>query len=176
MGLGDRLLAAAFRSWGALVSVFGLAAGLILFFVSPDKAEIPLSWSLLLLMVLLSLLSVVARALHDANISANNLSPKVRRITEPLPNYPGAVALMLVEPGSFFSVGAIVSIYFLENELERLVTVGIVTNVQNDKMIQVSLVEEVASSELIGRLKESKPDDLKRVIVKPTVPSQYLRD
>jgi hypothetical protein len=62
----------------------------------------------------------------------------------------------------------------LEDDYERLVGVGVVINVQNDKKVQVAIYKNEESTELISQLMENKKHDIERLILKPSVPRAFL--
>jgi hypothetical protein len=69
---------------------------------------------------------------------------------------------------------AIVSVYYLEDDLERLVGVGKVINVQNDKKVQILITENYDFGEKLNQIMNNSKDELKKLIVKASVPSFIL--
>jgi MFS family permease len=171
-----RLGSAFMVSWMGLLAIGSFLAGIIVFFVAPDKATLPMNWALLIMFLLLSIACVALLALKEALRTARMVAPKVTRIVDATPDYPGAAANILVEPGPFFAANGIVSVYYNDAGYERLVTVGIVTNIQSDGMVQVALVKSPELDESLQRIKSHHVGELAKLIVKPTVPRKYLRE
>lgn len=174
MTFSDRLWSSALKSWGALFTIVSVVVSLISFFIVPKTSTLPLNWTLVCVILLAALLVIFARAAFDANIDSQVTLPNVRTVIEPPPSYKDASALLLLDPTELLSHDSIVSVYFMDGGIERLSGIGKVVNVQNDKKIQVLLIKDAEFSEKIEGLKANKPEDLAKLIVKPSVPSFYL--
>ena len=174
MTFSDRIWSAAVKSWGALISIAGLALSVIGFFVVPNTQTVPLNIAVVMMLLMFVILVVVIRAAYDANIDSTVSLPKVRTVIEPPATYRDASALLLLDPSELLSHDSIVSVYYLDGGIERLSGIGKVINIQSDKKIQVILIKEAEFSEKVEALKANNPEDLSKLIVKPSVPSFYL--
>jgi len=174
MNFSERIWASALKSWGALFTIVGVIASLIGFFVVPENTTLPLNWSIVVAIILVSITSIFARAAYDAHTDSKVTLPKVRTVIAPPSSYRDASALLLLNPTELLSHDSIVSVYFNDGGIERLSGIGKVVNIQNDKMIQVILIKDAEFSEKVEALKANKPEDLENLIVKPSVPNFYL--
>lgn len=102
--------------------------------------------------------------------------PKVKYVRSPPKLYSNAHALFLVNPTSLLSYDAIVSIYYLEDDIERLVGVGKVINVQENKMIQIIITHNYDFEENLNKLMNNSKDELDRLILKTSIPNSILQD
>lgn len=62
------------------------------------------------------------------------------------------------------------SIYYLDDGVERLVGVGKVINVQNDLKVQVLVLDDYDFGGKSESIKNNSKDELKKLIVKSSVP------
>ncbi|EKO3570092.1 hypothetical protein [Vibrio metschnikovii] len=174
MTFSDRIWSAAVKSWGALFTIIGLAVSVIGFFIVPSSQAVPLNIVVVLGLLIFVVLGIFIRAAYDANVDSTVSLPRVRTVIEPPATYRDASALLLLDPTELLSHDSIVSVYYLDGGIERLSGIGKVINIQNDKKIQVILIKEAEFSEKVEALKANKPEDLAKLIVKPSVPSFYL--
>jgi hypothetical protein len=173
ISFGDRLWSACVQSWGGATSFIGLALAVVVLFVVPDKATLPLNWTLLAAVVVCLLITTILRAAYDAHSSAAPRLPRVRMVMDAPKTYLTASALVLLDATDLLSHDSIVSLYLVENDVEIFLALGKVVNIQLDGRVQVVLVQ---TGERIQGLKQNRPDELLRLIVKPSVPSTYLRE
>lgn len=174
MTFSDRIWSATIKSWGALFAIIAFVASIIGFFVVPSSDTIPLNWFLVYAFISVYALGIFVRAAYDANFDSKATLPKVRTVIEPPATYREASALLLLDPTELLSHDSIVSVYFMDGGIERLSGIGKVVNIQNDKKIQIILIKEAEFSEKVEALKANNPEDLAKLIVKPSVPSFYL--
>ena len=102
--------------------------------------------------------------------------PKVKYVQSPPKLYSNAHALFLVNPTSLLSYDAIVSIYYLEDDIERLVGVGKVMNVQENKMIQIIITHDYDFGDNLNKLMNNSKDELDKLILKTSIPNSILQD
>ena len=102
--------------------------------------------------------------------------PKVKYVRSPPKLYSNAHALFLVNPTILLSYDAIVSIYYLEDDIERLVGVGKVINVQENKMIQIIITHDYDFEDKLNRLMNNSKDELDKLILKTSIPNSILQD
>lgn len=102
--------------------------------------------------------------------------PKVKYVRSPPKLYSNAHALLLVNPTLLLSYDAIVSIYYLEDDIERLVGVGKVINVQENRMIQIIITHDYDFEENLNKLMNNSKDELDKLILKTSIPNSILQD
>jgi hypothetical protein len=161
---------------GWLFGGLGLALSIATFFFSPET-KFPVGW----FVVLGSLSIVVVVVLYDASRTSWKASqrglPAVRRTLEPPDIYQGIEKILIVEPSELFGVDALVSIYTTEEEYERLIGIGRVLNVQTNGYLQIGISTLTETSpDLIDKLKGNDSAFLKKILVKPSVPSYLLQE
>lgn len=158
------------KSWGPVVALLGIALVFMSYFYAPAQDTIELKWFLIVLCVGFLLLVIFARAAWEAHENQIVRLPKIMYVKEPPKAFSNAFALFLVEPTPLFSYDAIVSIYYLEDGVERLVGVGKVINVQNDLKIQVLVLKDYDFGDKAEAIKNNSKDELKKLIVKSSIP------
>ncbi|MGB2247210.1 MAG: hypothetical protein ACPH3N_06045 [Alcanivorax sediminis] len=167
---GNLIWSSAIRSWGPVVAFIGLAIAFLAFFFAPTTDTVELRWLIVIVSIGFMLLVIFARAAWDANENQIVGLPKVIYVKDPPKAFPNAFALFLVEPTPLFSYDAIVSIYYLDDGVERLVGVGKVINVQNDLKVQVLVLDDYDFGGKSESIKNNSKDELKKLIVKSSVP------
>lgn len=171
---GNLIWSSLLETWGIVVAVLSFVALIASYFVVPAEDNIGLRWYVVTVFFAAFLIAVFARAAWIAQQQMSPPSPKVRYAKDPPKAFPDAVALFLLEPTSLLAQGALVSIYYLENEIEKLVGLGEVINVQNDGKVQVLVVVDYEFGEKINEIKSNSPDELKKLVVKNTIPGFIL--
>lgn len=174
MNFSDRIWSATVKSWGAILTITGSAISVIGFFVVPSSQSVPLNIVVVFAILGLVIFGILIRATYDAHTDSTVRLPRVRTVIEPPASYKDASALLLLDPSELLSHDSIVSLYYLDGGIERLSGIGKVVNIQNDKKIQVVLIKDAEFSEKVEALKANKPEDLSKLIVKPSVTSIYL--
>jgi len=158
------------RSWGPVVTLVGLSLAFVGYFYAPATDTIELKWLIIVLAIGVLLLVIFARAAWDANENQVVHLPNIMYVKDPPKAFPNAFALFLIEPTPLFSYDAIVSIYYLEDGVERLVGVGKVINVQNDQKVQVLVFEDYDFGDKAEAIKNNSKDELNKLIVKSSIP------
>ena len=129
------------------------------------------------MLILLVIILTLGKAAYELFEFAFKGLPKIivvqqqQKIGDEQPSF-----LCLLEPSELFSHGIMVSFYHDDGNFEKLIGVGIVEHIREDKRIQVKIIAPAAGYEdLMERLKGSESELLKRVTVKPHIPESYLR-
>jgi hypothetical protein len=175
MGLADRLFGATARTYGPFLVLVTFGLTVLVWWIPPETSTITVRWFLVVVVLGLGLFLITLRALYDASNQLRSSSPKVGKFRETSDEYPGSAGSILVEPAHYFSMKTAVSVYYKEDEMERLLAVGIVTNIQADGFVRVTLVPMPgATSSDFEKFKASSADELAKLIVKPNVPSEYV--
>ena len=163
-------------SWGTALGLIGLVAIIASYFGTPSTGVVPLRWFLISIFTFLYLLAVLCRLSWLAYQEIVTAPPKVRYAKEPPGAFDGAHALLLLEPTPNLSHEALVSIYYLENEIEKLAGLGKVINVQNDGKVQVLVIADYEFGETLTHIKQNSVDELRKLILKTSIPSFVLED
>tara|TARA_Y100000310_G_scaffold14871_1_gene14933 strand:+ start:801 stop:1337 length:537 start_codon:yes stop_codon:yes gene_type:complete len=174
MTFSERLWKSILKSWGGAITLISFGASIAVYFVIPKADTVAMNVFFVIIMFSVALIIVLLRAAYDANIDANVILPKIRRVLDPPKSYEKASVLLIVDPSNYLSHESSVTLFMLEDDYEQLVGVGVVINVQNDKKVQVAIYKNEESTELISQLKENKKHDLERLILKPSVPRAFL--
>jgi hypothetical protein len=162
------------KSWGGVLNFLSFIGALLVFYLVPEESSVKLNQVLPAIIVTFFLFVVSLRAAWVASQSSNILPPRVMYVKDPPKAYENACALFLVEPTPLLSHDAIISIYYLEDDLERLVGVGRVINVQNDKKVQILITNNYDFGEKLSQIMKNSKDELKKLIIKASVPSSIL--
>ena len=159
------------KSWGATLTIISFLAIIISYFVVPAQDTVALRWLVILFFISLFVIAVFARAAWEAHSNQIIQLPKVMYVKEPPKAYSTACALFLIEPTPLLSHDAVVSIYYLEDEVEKLVGIGKVINVQNDLKVQVLVLQNYDFGEKLNLIMNNSKDELKKLIIKSSIPS-----
>ncbi len=159
---------------GTLVVIVSICLPFILWILSP---KVQVSLSLILPLGILSIFLVIV-FFDAAFISFNkskNLLPKVllSKIFYSTNNEP--LTLFLLEPSLSFSHDAMVSFYFIDNDFEQLIGIGVVLNIQQDGKIQVMMTKPyLEHKETLQKLANNDNTILNKTIVKPIISKRFL--
>lgn len=203
---GGFLWESIFQSWGSILTALGFCASIIPFFVVPNEVQVPLKFvvTIIIIFSFISIIAlrtswIVHKKLNKSLISSENLkitldscqdsnrsliedqhlnskTVKVKYVKSPPKLYLNAHALFLVNPTPLLSYDAIVSVYYLEDDIERLVGVGKVINVQENKMIQIIITHDYDFEDSLNKLMKNSKDDLNKLILKTSIPNSILQD
>jgi hypothetical protein len=171
---GSLLWSSILQSWGGALTAGGFAAAVVGFFVTPAAETLPLRWYVVTVLVAFFLVVVLARAAWLAHLEAAPSIPRVRYANAAPKAYSGAYALFLLDPTPNLSHDALVSIYYLEDEVERLVGLGRVINVQNNGKVQVLVVANYDFGDRLDAIRSNSVDELKKIIVKTSIPGLVM--
>ena len=152
-----------------LSCLFSIGLPLILWILSPNDS-ISLKWALSVLALLLILLAFSGRIAYQYYQRAQNILPKlilVKTIETRV--------ICIFEPSQLYSHDAIVSLFFNDEGYERLIGLGYVFNVQDDKKIQILITQWISGQEEIrDKLEAGNAQVLEKVIAKPNVNRSYF--
>lgn len=176
LSFGDILWESAIKSWGGILTFLSSIGAFLSFYFAPDIRSVELKYILPAIILAFFAVVVALRAAWTACQASDTKVPRVMYVKDAPKAYSGACALFLVEPTPLLSHDAIISVYYLEDDLERLVGVGKVINVQNDKKVQIVITDNYDFGEKLGKIMANSKDELKKLIVKASVPSFILED
>lgn len=162
------------ESWGSVVTFLGIPLAIGAFFFVPEPETVSLKWFVLALSLFFILTCFSMRIAWKAYTDNALELPRVVYVKEAPTYYAPAFALFVLTPSSLFSFDAIVSIYVVEDGVERLMGIGQVINVQRDMKIQVVVSSNHEFGSRAELLLNNSKDELERLIVKPSLPSRYL--
>ena len=84
--------------------------------------------------------------------------------------------VLVLEPSKLFSHNSIVAIYYIEDQFEKLIGLGTVSNIQENGLIQVAVIEYLPErDETWKAILSNKADKIKSLIVKPYAPAELWR-
>jgi len=161
-------------SQGAIVTFLGFVFTIIGFLFLPKELKIGLRFVIPMAMVAVYMILVMSFAAWSSFSHAFPVNPSLRYGLQPPLGLPNAVALLLFDPSPLYAHDSIVSLYFLENEFERLIGVGRVYNIQEDGKIQVLVMRDMGFGNEWQSLAQNDAIKMKGIRVKPTVPSYAM--
>jgi hypothetical protein len=159
------------KTWGGIITFIAFIASIGAFYIIPENTTIELNIILPILICGFFIIVLMSRVAWDAHQNVQTNSPKVIYVKDPPKAYENACALFLLAPNQQLSHDAIVSVFYLEDELERLVGVGRVINVQDDKKVQVLITANYDFGDRLAPIKNNSKKELDKLIVKTSVPS-----
>lgn len=169
----DLLWSCLLKTWGGVINIVGVVLAIIGFFVVPNTSTLALKWVLVVFVLFCLLLTMMSRAAWEAYNSQTLFSPKVLIVMSAPKAYKPAFALFLVEPAPLFSHDTVVSIYYLQEDVEKLVAIGKVINIQYDQKIQI-IVQDYDIGDKAQGIENNSVHELSRLIVKPSLPNVLL--
>lgn len=158
---------------GGLSLVVALIFGCIAWFgITPDKT-VSLRIPFLIIIILVFLAWWFYRIAWIIYEQSGIKLPLVKQVT----TYgESKTAILILEPSPLFSYNSIVAIYYVEDQFERLIGIGSVINVQENGLIQVSVIESKSEDSTVWKpILENKADKIKYLIVKPYAPADLWR-
>jgi hypothetical protein len=152
-----------------------LLVGLVVWWLSANE-KIPTPIALPILVISVILICTFAIAAFKLFISDRCSPPKVRTVIDAASRPEGAPLLFILEPSEHLTVDVLVSFYFTdENEAEHRIGVGVVSNIQDNDLVQVEMIWRFDHYEaLIEKLARNDVNVLRKVKVKPGIPKGYL--
>lgn len=161
---------------GWLFGGLALAISIAVFFVSPET-KILVGWLVTAVAFSLVLIAILFDASRISWKASQRGLPEVRKTLEPPEIYQGIERILIVDPSELFGVDVLVSIYAKEEEYERLIGIGRVLTVQTNGYLQVGISTFTESSaDIVGKLKGNDAGFLKKILIKPSVPSYLLQE
>lgn len=161
---------------GWLTGGIALALSITVFFFGPET-KVVVGWLVATIAISLFLLAVLVDAAYAGWRASRRGLPEVRKTLEPPLIYTGISRILIVDPSDLFGVDALVSVYVKEDEYERLIGIGRVLTVQTNGYLQIGISSITESSpEIITKLNTNDASFLKKLLVKPSVPSYLLQE
>ena len=152
------------------IGVASIVVPLIFWFFSPDDS-ISLKWALPVLALVFILLPFLGWIACQYSQKSQNILPKLIRI---VPDNMGVICLF--EPSELYSHNALVSLFFNDEDYERLIGLGYVFNVQDDKNIQILITQWIPGQEKIkDKLEANNAQVLKKIIAKRSSPKSSVK-
>lgn len=87
--------------------------------------------------------------------------------------------ICVLTPSPLFIFGSITSIYYYENEYERLIGLGRVSNIQENLKIQVEVIKVLdidVNQSIFDSISNNDNTKLSKIIIKPNVSLDYLSE
>lgn len=161
--------------YGRIMPLIGMGIALFAKYIIPDATTVSLRWAVILVVVGIYLILWFLHAAWTAFGIQPSVVTRVKWAYPPPKTWPSAIALLLAEPSTLYSHDDIVSVYVMEDEFERLIGVGRVYNVQQNRIIQVLVIQDVDFEEGWAGIIGNDKTKLSKMLIKPTVPSFVLR-
>lgn len=165
----------AVKSWGGIISILGLSATILSFFIIPNESVIKVRFIMIVVMVMSSLLIIALRAAWLSHQLTNLPTPKVIYVKDAIKPYCNCHALFVIDPTPLLSNDALVSVYYLEHGFEDFVGLGKVINVQDDKRIQVVVTDNYNFEDRLDKIKGNLRGELDKLVIKTSIPSFILQ-
>ena len=153
------------------VALISIGLGVMAFIFSPtDKVSLKVAVPICVIAFL------VLITLFDNSIQnwkkISNILPKVKQARTPTALYSGAKAILLLEPSDIYAHEALVSVYYLENDFERLIGVGFILTIQGNGLIQVLVNKalEEQGENIWESICQNDVTVLSKLHVKPSIP------
>ena len=159
------------RIHGVPVTLLSIGIGVIAFVFSPtDKVSLKVVVPLCVIAFLV-LITLIDNSLQNWK-KISNILPKVKQARTPTALYDGAKAILLLEPSDIYAHETLVSVYYLENDFERLIGVGFILTIQGNGLIQVLVnktIEEQGEN-IWESICQNDVTVLSKLHVKPSIP------
>lgn len=156
---------------GMAVALLGVGLGLVAFVYAPTdnvslKVVIPLS-----IIVFLVLITLIDNSIQNYK-KITNILPKVKQARAPTALHQGAKAILLLEPSDIYAHETLISVYFLENDFERLIGIGFILTIQGNGLIQVLVNKalEEQGENIWKKICQNDVNVLTKLHVKPSIP------
>lgn len=159
-----------------LIGVVGIALAIFLW-LFPPKTNIPLWLALLIGILALTAIVTFASTAYEIFITSKQFFslPRVIRSKRITVTNQGIDLIFILEPSELFSYDSVVSFYYLDDDFEMLIAIGRVSNIQQDRKLQVEVTNYVIGyEEIFNKLKNNDSTALKRTRVKPNISKAYL--
>lgn len=170
----EHLFKSFWASYGHIMTFIGLLLALFAIYTIPDET-MSLKWFAIPLVLGLYLIFWFLYAAWTAFDLQPVLVPHIKS-AKPAPKaFSSAIALLLAEPSVLYSHDAVVSVYFVEDDFERLIGVGRVYNVQDNKIIQVLVTQDVDFGDAWTSIINNDITKISKLRIKPTLPSFVMK-
>lgn len=163
-------VASAFNIWATLISL--ILAFIAWWGISPEK-----SWPVrhvFLMIIFFTFVTLLLFRVAWATYKESGITlPSVKQATQYGTNQSG---ILILGPSKLFGHNSIVAIYYTEDQFERLIGVGTVSNIQENGLIQVAVEQHLPECDEIWKaILLNKADKIKNLIVKPYAPADLWR-
>ena len=141
------------------LGVLGALSGVVQLFVDVNKS-ISVKWLLLVLWISISILLIFLKLVFDATNTQNHTNSYVN----PFKFIPDK-SIFIIKKNDLFLNNIIVGCYSIEDDIENLAFIGVVSLVQ-EKIIQIKIIKPlIKATDQATILK-----DLKKISIRPVIP------
>lgn len=172
--LGSVIMQSIFQTWGALIALLSLLLAVLGWLLVPADSSIDLRLFVAIMSLASFVVTTLARAIWIVFNEIKVSRPRVRFVKSPPQAYSESFALLLLDPIKTLAYDAVASIYYLENEIEKLVGLGKVINIQEDGKVQLLVVVDYDFSDKLPKLCSNSSDELEKIIIKNTIPWKFF--
>jgi hypothetical protein len=163
-------IASAFNIWATIISL--ILAFIAWWGISPDKSW-PVRYIFLMIIFFIFVTLLLFRVAWVIYKESGIALPSVKQATQYGANQSG---ILILGSSKLFGHNSIVAIYYTEDQFERLIGMGIVSNIQENGLIQVVVERHLPEcDELWKAILSNKADKIKNLIVKPHAPAELWR-
>ncbi len=163
-------IASAFNIW---VTVISLLLAIIAWWGTPAQTSWPIRYIFLMIIFFVFVVLLLFRVAWIIYKESGIALPAVKQATQYGPNQSG---ILVLGPSNLFGHNSIVAIYYTEDQFERLIGMGIVSNIQENGLIQVVVERHLPECDDLWRgILSNKSDRIKNLIVKPHAPAEFWR-
>ncbi len=164
------------RIHGIPLSLLGIGLAVIAFIYSPSDS-ISLKIAVPIFVIFFIMLFTFADNSIQNFSKLSNVLPKVKQAREPTTIYKEAKVILLLEASDIFAHETLVSVYYLENDFERLIGVGFILTIQGNGLIQVLVNKPIEEQDdnIWEKICQNDVIVLKKLQVKPSIPKMLER-
>ncbi|AFY71517.1 hypothetical protein Pse7367_3276 [Thalassoporum mexicanum PCC 7367] len=170
--------------WESFLAVNGLVVGIlgvvlaVLLWRFPPNATISLPVVVILGSVCFIAIATLFYAAQVVFAASNQNLPKVKLVKQlkALSSEEETYTILLLSSSVLFSFDSFASIYYVEDDdFERLIALGVVVNIQQNKIIQVEILESIDSSRVSELTNIERREQWKKLRVKPNISRSIIR-
>ena len=161
---------------GWLVGVTALALTIAAYYFGPEE-KVGIGSLVTTAAISILIIVVLIDAAYVGWRESQRGLPEIKKILDAPAEYSGISKLLIVSPSELFGVDVLVSVYMKEDEYERLIGIGRVLTIQVNGYIQIGMTSITETNgEIIGKFNNNDASFLKKLLVKPSVPSFLLEN
>lgn len=179
---GDLLLKGFIQGFSIVVLILGILGSAMAFLFGKSLNSLPGEWVWFFGVWFLTIIVSLFRAawlMYQESLSVQ-MPAKVIRGMIPHDLYSEALAMIITEPDERLTHDALVSIYLVDQDTEKLLAAGQVVNIQGDKKVQIIITTyltrnlDEATEDDLSKIKNNNSDILKNIVVKTSMTKRLL--
>lgn len=170
-----------------LSTVIGVVVTLVFSLFVPNKYTMRLDYVVVIVILFVAIIFILLKVISvihkDLNTSVTeNLALKkpkkikVISVKTPPKFYSDDYALFIVDPTPLLSFDSLVTVFYLDDGVEKLVGVGKVINIQEDKKVQIIIINDHDFEEKLNKLMNNSLEDIGKLVIKTSIPNSILQN